>query len=275
MNMPEAQGGRDKQELRVNRGMPGTSPVTQHPQRDAFGTVRAALYLTVIVALFVSGCSALTRSGDGGGKLAIQDESEQGAVLRGGFDSGIYRFHNQNNLVVLLFDGPQDDPTQVVILRMFWWPRAGQTPIDPTATNASVHYIIFAGEQRQEVGIYSGAGFVYPTSRPGGRMLKAGVWHAHLRLVDSSDGFTDRLGQAVLKGKFQARRDELALEPVLHRLNVLIQNQLGYPRLVRTDAQFTSPLNMFMVNRPARHAAADVRQTNDQLLAGTTRLTLR
>ena len=83
------------------------------------------------------------------------------------------------------------------------------------------------------MGIYSGAGFVYPNSKPGGKRLRAGVWQANLRLADASDGFVDLLGQSLLKGRFTAQLDELNINQVLHRINVHVQQRLGYPRSVR------------------------------------------
>ena len=191
------------------------------------------LFLAVMCSL--SGCAGLKLGGQGGGKLAVQGQSQGSAILRSGFESGIYSFHDRNRLVVLLFDGPMENPTQVLTVRMHWRPRAGHTPIDHTATNASIQYIIFAGVNRDEVGIYSGAGFVYPNSEPGRKTLKGGVWHANLRLADCSDGFRDMLGQAVLEGSFTAYRDETSIDHVLHRVNVLIHQRLGYPTLVRAD----------------------------------------
>ena len=42
----------------------------------------------------------------------------------------------------------------------------------------------------------------------------------------------DRLGQAVLKGRFAAVRDEAALSRHLRQLNLQVRQRLGYPRLV-------------------------------------------
>lgn len=196
-------------------------------------TVVAPTVLVALVCYSLSGCATLKLGDDGGGKLTLQSHSEKDLVLKGGFDTGIYCADDKNHLIVVLFDGPVDRPTQVLTIRMFWKPRPGRTPIDHTATNASIHYVIFAGEDREEVGIYSGAGFVYPNSQPGRKTLRAGVWQANLRLADASDGFADLLGQSVLKGRFTAQLDELSVDQVLHRINVHIQQRLGYPRSVR------------------------------------------
>lgn len=194
-----------------------------------------------IVTIAAAGALMLTTTGcsswvfhETGAKLAVRSQTDRNLRLAGGFDKGIYGSSNKDNLTVLLFDGPIDNPTQVVTLRMFWKPTAGSTPIDATATNATIHYVIFpGGGSAKEVGIYGGAGFVFPRGDVGDEKLNAGVWEANLLLADRSTGFADRLGQAFLEGRFNATRDDAALEQALRRINTMIEQRLGYPRLVQ------------------------------------------
>ncbi|MCE9592310.1 MAG: hypothetical protein K8S99_17525 [Planctomycetes bacterium] len=188
---------------------------------------RSACILLLLCLALLPGCK-----GDGGGKLSIHSQDDSGGQLVGGFGTGVYSFDDKNNLTVVLFDGPEDNPTQAVVLRMFWKPRAARTPIDKTATNATIHYLIFTGEKNQLAGVYSGAGFLYPKQKPGGAMLDASVWQASLRLTDKTNGFDDRLGQAMVKGGFSARRDDPAVQQSIRRLNIMVRERLGYPRLV-------------------------------------------
>ncbi len=180
-----------------------------------------------------------------GGELAVASQNEDGAALTGGFESGLYALGPDNNtLTVLLYDGPLDNPTQAVTLRMFWEPRAGKTPIDATATNATIHYVIFSqqsGDEATEVGVYSGAGFFFPDSDPGDAQLNGGVWDANLVLLDQTEKFTDLLGQASLRGKLAAKRDDLATDRAIRRLNRVLRQRLGYPRLVNGPIELPAP----------------------------------
>lgn len=169
------------------------------------------------------------------GRLVLKSLSSPDTFLVGGFQTRLYQVDDQNNLTLLLLDGTIEDPIQVVTIRMFWKPRAGRTPIDPTATNATIYYTIFSGQNRSEVGIYAGAGFVYPGGRPGDEEFNASVWHATLRLTDRSTKFDDLLGSAVLEGNLAATRDDATVRRVLKRLGVLISQKMGYPRWVNAS----------------------------------------
>ena len=195
---------------------------------------RSSCTIVALVCLPLVGCGAL-RLGGTGGRLHIESQAEPGTNLRGGFETGLYRFEGPNEVTVLLFDGPPDAPTQAVAIRMLWRPQAGRTPIDPNATNATVHYIIMTGADAGQVGVYSGAGYLFTHTRPGNKTLSAGIWQANLRLSDQSEGFADLLGQAILQGSFTARRDDVSTTRALRRLHQLVQQNLGYPRMVRAD----------------------------------------
>ena len=184
---------------------------------------RAALLL--MLAFAIPACT--THSS---GNLTLKSQSQPDTVLGGAFTSSYYSLDDKNRLTVLLLDGSIEDPAQVVTLRMFWSPRAGRTPIDSTATNATIHYTIFSKGVGQEVGVYSGAGFVYPLGKVNGDTLTADLWQGTMRLADRSENFTDLLGQAVLDGHLTATRNEVAVSRALRRVESLITDRLGYPR---------------------------------------------
>ncbi len=200
-----------------------------------------ARWLSLVLLPMLVGCSGQGMFDGGprlwgsGGALTIRSQDPAGAKLSGGFERGLYSFDDKNNLTVVLFDGPEENPRQAVTIRLLWTPRAGRTPIDPNATNATIHYVIFTGQDGAEVGVYQGAGYLFPRNKPGSGRLDAGLWDANLRLADRSDRFNDLLGQASIKGGFQAKRDELALNRTVRQLNVMIGQRLGYPRLVCAD----------------------------------------
>jgi hypothetical protein len=187
--------------------------------------------LIVMTTATLTSCTALGFNRPAG-KLSIRSQSEMQTVLKGGFETGIYSFDEKNNLTVVLFQGPEENPAQAVTIRLFWQPHAGRTPIDPTATNAAINYVIFTGTETKQAGVYSGAGFVYPNDYPGHEVFHGSVWEADLVLEDSSAGFRDLLGQAKLTGNFTVRRDEAKVLELNRRLNIMVRERLGYPRFV-------------------------------------------
>ncbi len=158
----------------------------------------------------------------------------------GRFDTAYYSFDDVNHMTVLLIEGPVANPTQAVTIRMFWTPRAARTPISTAATNATIHYMIFTGADSNQVGIYSGAGFMFPNGKLGDAKLKAGIWDANLSLSDHTAGFRDLLLKAALAGTFTVQRDDLALSQTLHQLRTTLRDRLGYPRLVANEAHSVS-----------------------------------
>jgi len=175
--------------------------------------------------------SVFTMFGGSGGELNVKSISDKNVTLRGGFESGIYTIADQNTATIILYDGPADNPSQAVTIRMFWNPHAGRTPIDPTATNATIQYVIF-GDGGKEIGIYSGAGYLYPNTTVGSDLFTGSVWQSTLRIADKTDGFDDTIGLARLEGKFTVNRDDINLTTALHALNRQVRDRLGRARVV-------------------------------------------
>lgn len=192
--------------------------------------INAGLFLLLAVNLaLLPGCSFF--QGDAG-NLTLRSQAPSGSTLQGNFTTSIYRFDSANHLTIILLDGPIENPVQALTVRMFWQPSAGKTPIDPTATNATVNYVIFTGSQGQEMGLYSGAGFLFPYDEPGDSSLSLGLWDANLLLTDRTTAFQDLLGPALLSGKFTAQRDDANTQDLIRRLNLLVSQRLQYPRMV-------------------------------------------
>ena len=202
-----------------------------------------SLLLLLLVPLSQAGCSwmqprnwgtlpdAMNIFGTSGGTLSVTSTADAEETLQGQFQSGIYSSGDPNSATMILYDGPADNPAAAVTIRMFWSPDAGRTPIDATATNATIQYIIFDGNGIG-IAIYSGAGYFYPNSSVGNDKFTGSVWQSSLRLTDKSEGYEDKLGQAQLKGKFTVNRDDLAIDEALHKLNVQVRERLGRTRLV-------------------------------------------
>ncbi|MFN3168847.1 MAG: hypothetical protein ACE37H_17480 [Phycisphaeraceae bacterium] len=169
--------------------------------------------------------------------LAVVSQDDTSLRLRGDFNSAYYVYDSTESITIVLIEGPEDEPTQAAAIRMMWHPKAGKTPINPDATNATIQYVVFANRRTgegyfREVGVYSGAGFLYLDSEPGDSTLNASLWQADLLLADRSERFVDLLGQSELRGSFTAERNGDKVHALLKKLNLRVSERLGYPRLV-------------------------------------------
>lgn len=183
---------------------------------------------TVTLMLLVA---ALTGCADGA-KLTVRSIELPKASLEGSFDTAVYEVDDANSLHVMLIAGDPVSPTRAMHVRMFWWPRAGRTPIDERAANVIVRYVVFEGEA---VGVYGGAGFLLPHSKPGAANFRASLRDAALRLADATDGYEDAIGLAVASGSITARRDSIETKRLLRQLELQLHERLGYPRFVHAQ----------------------------------------
>jgi hypothetical protein len=191
--------------------------------------------ILLVLMPLVAGCSMMPVRNSA---LAVTGRGESSARLQGDFDKAYYAYASDDSVTVVLIAGPEDNPTQAATVRLFWAPKAGQTPIAPEATNATVQYIVFADRRTddgffREVGVYSGAGYLFLEDKPGVARITGSLWEADLLLADRSERFKDLLGQSRLTGTFTARRDEQKVNELLRLLNTRVTQRLGYPRLVR------------------------------------------
>ena len=195
------------------------------------------LCVLAVVSLTLIGCAASNNPHDG--DLVIQRRADPNDIKAGGFDRGIYSLDGPSVLTVLLTEGPEDNPTRALIVRMFWKPKAAATPLDETATNATVQYIVFKGNDADGtpsgVGVYSGGGFLYPETDPGSAVMTANLWQATLSLADQSEGYEDTLGPSILRGRFKAQRDDEGMIDAVRRVNIAVSEVLGVPRFVSID----------------------------------------
>ncbi|MEM6394388.1 MAG: hypothetical protein AAF797_16600 [Planctomycetota bacterium] len=222
------------------RPIPHTQPTPNSPRATPARRAAAIFLLATAIALLPA-CSLWPTKPSA---LAISPVGNEPLRLRGSFDRAFYDFDDQNHVTVLLLAGPEDapgsTPDQAAVLRMLWKPKAGQTPLAPAATNATIHYLIFADANTaagplQEVGVYAGAGFLYLEGTPGTARLTGSLWDADLALIDRSDRFNDLLGPSELEGSFTARRDRTRVRTALRKLATETSSRLGYPRLVSAE----------------------------------------
>ncbi|MHC4994152.1 MAG: alanine/glycine:cation symporter family protein [Planctomycetota bacterium] len=197
------------------------------------------------------------------GELSVFSTLNPNTVLTGQFDTALYSYSDNNTLDVILVEGPVDSPAQAVHMQMVWAPRPGRTPIDHRATNSTIRYIIFTGEQ---TGIYAGAGYLFPILKPGGETFKGSMRNSALRLKDATEGFEDRLGLATAEGDFTAHRDDAAALQLLRSVQLRLANQLGYPRFIDTGgADDAAALAMAGGSRPGPRSHASPMDTGARL----------
>ncbi len=194
--------------------------------------------LLAMLSVAVGGCTTLRKPLAAvrlGPELSIRSLTIPGRALKGRFETGLFSYDGRSRLTVLLYEGQIDDPQQAITIRMFWRPGSASTSRSTIVTNATVHYVIFTGNENESVGIYSGAGFLHPKSKLGKAELSANLKEVTLNLTERSDGFADLLGQAVLEGPIYACMDAAALDHALRQLNIKVRQQLGHPRMVRAQ----------------------------------------
>ena len=118
---------------------------------------------------------------------------------------------------------------QILHIELLWPPKAGYTPMDATATNASIRYVIISNG---EMGIYGGAGFAWPEGDATDRTLRVSLEDASLHLQEKTAGFHDLLGTAQVTGSFNSVRDDKKTRQLNYAACQMVTNALGKSRYV-------------------------------------------
>jgi len=193
--------------------------------------------LAVLLLAGLAGCAPPTV-----GDLTIQSSAADaaGARIDARFQTIIYRKRDDNSATIVLSDIERPrlvtgeyTEGQVLVIDMFVRPKAGATPIDRTATNATFRHVILAGED--VVGVYGGGGFFFPTSSVPSEGLGGEVFHASLQHIASSEGFVDRLKTVVIQGRLLAERADEAVARIAYQLNTEVSRRLGRVYFVMND----------------------------------------
>ena len=165
---------------------------------------RAGLLIPVLLlAGLLTGCKSF-------GPLRIKPVQQIGkAELRPEFTTSYYRVSRDGTYYFYL---ETTSPAragrvirQIALVRVFWRPVPGVTPILPTAINATFRYIVITPTG---AGIYSGAGFIRIHNSRHARIMHASIVDGDLLLVSSSGYFHDPLGPARIRGDFHAIRSK-------------------------------------------------------------------
>lgn len=139
-------------------------------------------------------------------------------VLNTQFTDAVYELGPTGDLVFIASDVPIDTLIQdglvrgqVLVIDLLWSPRAGSTPMDASATNASIRHAIAIDGQ---LGHYAGAGFLNIRGTPGDGPVSIGVADSSLRLVAASERFSDPLSPTRLTARIGAREDAGAVSRI-------------------------------------------------------------
>lgn len=144
-----------------------------------------------------------------------------------------------------LMKGHVED-AQVLHIELLWQPKAGFTPMDTTATNASIRYVIISNG---EMGIYGGAGFARPDGDATDKTLRVSLEDASLQLQEKTAGFHDLLGVAQVTGSFNSVRDDKKTRQLNYATCQLVTNALGKTRYVLVPLNQHDRSDKFFVRR--------------------------
>ena len=204
------------------------------------GPARAVAAI-VTAATVVAGC----RGGSPGtGKIRSVSIGPLPVMLVGDFPTVVYTHEEDGDTSFFLTDVPVSElleggvpDGQFVHIELLWAPKAGATPMDESATNVSVRHVVMSAG---ELGVYGGAGFALPARKPGAARLNVAVRDTNLRLMESTDGFTDPLTPTCLVGSFTAELDPVLSLKLRRALSQVVTNALGRTTFVRANDEAPS-----------------------------------
>ncbi|MCH2153628.1 MAG: hypothetical protein MK089_09845 [Phycisphaerales bacterium] len=113
---------------------------------------------------------------------------------------------------------------QIMHVELLFTPRPGWTPIDATATNLAIRYILITNG---EVGIYEGGGFGFPIGSGSSSSMTLRIEGASMQLSRSTVGFVDLLSPAELSGTFSGPCNTAEVERVRNIINQHMTNTFG------------------------------------------------
>ncbi len=137
-----------------------------------------------------------------------------------------------------LLQGPPETGS-VLHAQILWGPKPGYTPVDPTATNVTLRWIVFSGG---EVGVYGGAGFCWPRGKLGTGEYSISIEASTLSLIASTPGFVDLASPASITGTFSATFEPERAIRIRQAVSQLVTDAIGRPYWVDarmpTDSMF-------------------------------------
>lgn len=205
----------------------------------------AARWILATIALLLAGCG-------GGTSMRLESLDQKPVLLQLALRDGVYVVHPSETSVVLS-DLPWEELAkgrpevgQVLHAQLLWVPKPGYTPVDSTATNVTLRWIVFSGG---EVGVYGGAGFCWPSGRIGKDALSVRVEASTLSLIASTKGFVDLASPAAISGRFVAAYDPEQALRARQQVSQLVTDALG--RTYWVDEGGGSSWRAMLASRPS------------------------
>lgn len=188
--------------------------------------LRPLLLALLAATLALPGCASDNR-------VTLQSTTSS-VRLDARFDTAAYLETAGTGAEIILTDltldelDPATDPAEltgrIVRISMVLRPKAGATPIDATAANTTIQYLILS---RGAVGLYSGGGFLNPgkpLGRWGSSTIAGDIRGGALRLTAASARFDDRLGPATVDARFQALADEALARRGVEKFDAIVSD---------------------------------------------------
>ncbi|MCZ6835777.1 MAG: hypothetical protein O7G85_08390 [Planctomycetota bacterium] len=195
----------------------------------------AFMLVVMLPLLMLGGCKATPITG----VLSVQSLKNEPVLLESNFTTAVFTNEPQTETSFWLSDVSVQDllagrvvEGQIVHVEMIWSPKAGSTPMDSSATNASIRYVVIS---HGEVGIYIGAGYAIPSGDLQGSSVTLSIRDASLRLGESTPGFIDLLGPAQISGQFTATRDAKKARSLFVSVSQYVTDSLGKTRFVKNS----------------------------------------
>ena len=190
-------------------------------------SARAALTILLAVATLAASCAGLA----GARASLVFESTSQPHALAPAFTTRVFTARSLNSADIFLTDiddlATPDAHAErmtgnILHVHMFLYPKAGRTPIDFTASNATITHVVLADGA---YGVYSGGGFLLPARKPTkGSTFKGRIADATLKPTIATDAFADRLGWNELSGRISATRDDQRAGDIRAFLAALLAN---------------------------------------------------
>ena len=205
----------------------------------AFRPTACGIFVALCAGAAVLASCTTTGGGQVGQLKALSMGGEQAVQLDVAFDKAVYRVEPEGEPSFVLSsvpfnslrDGTANDG-QVLHVSLLWQPMAGATPMDTTATNAAVRWVIIT---QGHIGIYGGAGFATLSGEPGDESLTVTLRDGTVKQIDATPGFHDLLTPAQLTGSFTATLDDDQARRLRLAASQFVTNVFGRTKFVHND----------------------------------------
>lgn len=193
--------------------------------------LRGCLWLG-LACLWVGAASGCGGGGLGrGSALELRSLGNEPVRLPAARGAAVYGTSTSGDVSIFLTDIPLADlmrgdveEGQLVHVELLWQPKAGATPMDPSATNVTVRHLIVSGG---EMGLYGGAGFATFSGNIDRGPIAVNMKDSTLRLLDATEGFVDPISPGTMVGRVRAERSPEQARKLFRAASQMLTNALG------------------------------------------------